>query len=300
MCLFRFFTLFLFIVSTSIHITASSFTKLQKDLEALTENYKAQIGIAVIINSKDTVLINNHLRYPLTSVFKFHQSLAVTHTLESQGQALDSLLYINKNELSENTYSPLRDKHPNTDLSLTVEELLQYTLLLSDNNACDILFRHIINVQKTNAYFQSLGINNLSIVATEEDMHQQTDLCYANWSSPLATVKLLELLLNDKLVKGEYKDFIINTMIQCETGKNRLPNFHHNGLTRIGHKTGTGDKNERGEIIGVNDIGFVLLPDGQHYTIAVFIKDSIDNLADTERIIAAISSTVYASIKESK
>ena len=40
----------------------------------------------------------------------------------------------------------------------------------------------------------------------------------------------------------------------------------------IGHKTGTGDRNPRGQIIGINDAGFVVLPNGQRYTIAVFVK----------------------------
>ena len=43
----------------------------------------------------------------------------------------------------------------------------------------------------------------------------------------------------------------------------------------------------------MNDVGFVYLPDGQSYTIAVFIKDSEESEAATARIIADISKTVY-------
>ena len=42
-----------------------------------------------------------------------------------------------------------------------------------------------------------------------------------------------------------------------------------------------------------NDLGFVILPDGTRYTIAVFIKDSAENPETNARIIADISETVY-------
>ena len=35
------------------------------------------------------------------------------------------------------------------------------------------------------------------------------------------------------------------------------------------------------------------MPDGQHYTIAVFVKDSQESLQETERIIAEASDIVY-------
>ena len=41
----------------------------------------------------------------------------------------------------------------------------------------------------------------------------------------------------------------------------------------------------QGELIGINDVGFILLPDGKRYTIAVLVKDSKESMADTEKII---------------
>ena len=45
--------------------------------------------------------------------------------------------------------------------------------------------------------------------------------------------------------------------------------------------------------IGCNDIGFVLLPDGRTYSIAVFVKDSEENSQANSKIIADISRIVY-------
>ena len=276
--------------------SAQKFWQLKYDLNKLASLSNAEVGIAVIINSKDTIVINNQTEYPLMSVFKLHQSLAIAHTLEQQQISLDTLLSINRSELRKDTYSPLRDKYSKDYFSITIKELLRYTLLLSDNNACDILFHRILGTRETKAFIQTLTNAPFDIIATEEEMHRDTQLCYKNWSSPLAAVQLLEELLYNKAIGETYQSFIINTMIQCKTGRNRIPAFNCPKGTIIGHKTGTSDKNTHGEIIGVNDIGFVILPDGQHYTLAIFIKDSKETLSKSEQIISTASQLVYTHI----
>ncbi|MDE5833132.1 MAG: hypothetical protein K2H64_09150 [Desulfovibrio sp.] len=54
----------------------------------------------------------------------------------------------------------------------------------------------------------------------------------------------------------------------------------------IGHKTGASDKNSRGEIIGANDCGFVILSPSYWYVSAVFIKNSRAPLEECEEMIA--------------
>ena len=61
----------------------------------------------------------------------------------------------------------------------------------------------------------------------------------------------------------------------------------------VGHKTGTGDCNAKGQQIGCNDIGFVVLPDGHTYSIAVFVKDSEESSPENSKIIADVSRIVY-------
>ena len=267
---------------------------LEEQLRKVIANKKAQIGIAVIINSKDTITINNDARYPMMSVFKLHQALAVADYCEKKGLSFDTPIYIRKADLKTDTYSPLRDLYPNGEISLPIKKLLEYTLHLSDNNACDILFQQTGGTEATDNYIRTnLGMRHFAIKATEDEMHQDKNKCYQNWSTPLETARIIELLLNVPLFDDEYQKFIKTTMMSCETGKDRLARPLQGNKAIIGHKTGTGDRNDKGQIIGMNDVGFVYLPDGQSYTIAVFIKDSEESEAATVRIIADISKTVY-------
>lgn len=266
---------------------------LEKQLQEVMANKKAQVGIAVIINGQDTITVNNNNQYPMMSVFKMHQALAVADYYQKKGQSFDTPIYIHKADLKPNTYSPLRDKYPDGEISLSVKELLQYTLHLSDNNACDILFDHTGGTCYTDIYVRSLGLHDFSIKATEDEMHKSESACYENWSTPLEAAKLIELLLTRKLFDDDYQQFIKQTMISCQTGKDRLSLPLKNTKAIIGHKTGTADRNSNGQLIGTNDVGFVYLPDGQRCTIAVFIKDSEESEQTTSGIIAEISRLVY-------
>lgn len=266
---------------------------LEAQLRQAIEGKKAEIGIAVIIDGKDTVTVNNDIHYPLMSVFKFHQALALADFMGREKQPLNTRLAISKCDLKQNTYSPLRDKYPGGGIEMSVAELLEYTLQLSDNNACDILFRYQGGTEAVDNYIHSLGITDCVITATEDEMHQDISRCYQNWSTPLAAAELLELFRKKTLIADEYKEFIYQTMVQCETGKDRLvAPLQNKGIT-IGHKTGTGDRNAKGQQIGCNDIGFVLLPDGHSYSIAVFVKDSEESDSENSKIIAEISRIVY-------
>lgn len=293
----RLFNAFLCLLSVLMFSCGS--VSLDTQLEKIIKDKKAEIGIAVIIDGKDTITINNDIHYPLMSVFKFHQALALADYMNKRNQSLDTLLTIKKSDLKPDTYSPLRDKYPKGEFEMSIAELLKYTLQLSDNNACDILFDYQGGPDAVNRYIRSLGIEGCAIAATEADMHEDLNLCYQNWSTPLAAAELLESFRRKPLFAKEYKDFIYQTMADCQTGQDRLVAPLLDKGMIVGHKTGTGDLNVKGQQIGCNDIGFVLLPDGRSYSIAVFVKDSEEVFSENSKIIADISRTVYEYMMQS-
>lgn len=276
-----------------LHAVSQTADSLKNRLNEIISGKKAQVGIAVIINGNDFITINNNIRYPMMSVMKFHQALAVAAKLQEQGKSLSSKIYIKKEELRPDTYSPLREKAPDGNISISVKELLEYTLQLSDNNACDILFNHIAGTRETDGYLRKLGIKDFAITATEAEMHDNLTRCYDNWTSPFDAAILMEKFLNSNFLSRKNKKFIYRTMTGCDTGQDRLVKPLKGKDVIIGHKTGSGPRNADGEIIAINDMGFVILPDGNRYTIAVFVKDSRETESDSAKIISDISEAVY-------
>lgn len=287
------FSLSLMFILPNTFSYANNLNELKENLLEIIKNKHATIGIAIISNGDSILTINNNIHYPLMSVFKFHQAIALSNYLAKNGIPLSSTIHIKKSDLLGNTYSPLREKHPDGDIYLSIYDLLKYTLQLSDNNACDILFDKFINPINVDSYIKSLGINSFAISKNEKDMHDNLDNCYENWTTPLAAAKLLDIFLTADIMPSCYLNSIKTIMVECETGQERLKKNLPLDKIIIGHKTGTGDKNTRGEIIGLNDIGFVLIPNGKRYTIAVLIKNSSESFQATEKIIADISLMVF-------
>lgn len=271
----------------------------QSILHYLTDK-QAEVGVAVIFNGTDTLTVNNDNRYPLMSVVKFHQALAVADTLTALSETVDHKVLVTPEDLKPNTYSPMRDRYPQGNVTLPLRTLLEYTLQQSDNNACDLLFRLYGGPQATDRYIRSLGLTDFAVQVTEDDMHRDTQTCYDNWSTPLEAVRLLEVFLKKPLFAQPIQEFLKTTLMECKTGTDRLPAPLAGTGARIGHKTGTSDQDASGRWTAINDMGFVLLPDGRYYTIAVFVKHSRESAENTARIIGDISRLVYSSFSKNR
>lgn len=277
----------------SVWLCAQTDASLRQELDERIGNCRAQVGIALVVDGKDTLTFQNEEAYPLMSVYKLHQALAVGNYLHELGKTPEERIVIRKEALKPDTYSPLRDKFPDGNLSLSVRELLEYTLQWSDNNACDILFAYTGGTAETDRYIRSLGLKEFKVSCTEDEMHKDVDKCYGNWSAPLEMARLLEMLFTVNLDMGEFQPLIRQILLTCRTGLNRLPKPLEGTGVQIAHKTGTGGRNAAGDLMGINDAGVVFLPDGRRYVLVVFVKDSKESMEETEHIIADVSEIVY-------
>ena len=277
---------------------ASAEGNLKTQLQKIIAGADARVGVAVIADG-DTLTVNGSPDYPLMSVMKLHQAVAVARILEERGLPLTTAVHIYGQDLKSGTYSPLRDARPGGGFDMSVAELLRYTLQQSDNNACDILFDRFAAPEHVDSIIRSMGFRDFRIAATEDEMHRDLKKCRENVSSPLSAADLMDRLASGTLPLGkEYADFIRSTLLECRTGLNRLPLPLEGSGALIGHKTGTSDREADGRWTGINDVGFVLLPDGRSYTLAVFISDSALGMEENEKLIADISGAVYSELSE--
>lgn len=275
---------------------ASAEGNLKTQLQKIIAGADARVGVAVIADG-DTLTVNGSPDYPLMSVMKLHQAVAVARILEERGLPLTTTVHIYVQDLKAGTWSPLRDARPGGGFDMSVAELLRYTLQQSDNNACDILFDRFAAPEHVDSIIRSMGFRDFRIAATEDEMHRDLKKCRENVSSPLSAADLMDRLASGTLPLGkEYADSIRSTLLECRTGLNRLPLPLEGSGALIGHKTGTSDREADGRWTGINDVGFVLLPDGRSYTLAVFISDSALGMEENEKLIADISGAVYSEL----
>lgn len=195
------------------------------------------------------------------------------------------------------TYSPLREARPEGNFKITIGELLKYSVALSDNNACDILIDYLGGTSALQKYVRRQGIKQMKITATEDRMHKSGDP-YLNHTRPSSAVRLLEKFIQQELLSPVYQKFLENTMIATSTGSDKLKGLLP-AETIIGHKNRElrpGQYRRKPETT-IWDL-FYSPHGGDHYTIAVFITDSMEDDKTNAAIIAQISKAVYDYINE--
>lgn len=287
----RFF-IFISLSLITLQATAQTNIPLRQEIQDIIQDKKATIGVAIIFDGTDTLTVNNQYRYPTMSVYKFHQALAVLDYLNKHNLPLEQQVYVSKSALLPETHSPLRDKKPEGNFYMPIKELMQYSVSQSDNNACDILFNFLGGTAPVEQYIKNLGIQQIAITKTEQEMSEDFDNQYGNWTTPYAAVQLLEIFLQQELFASNYKFFLSDALIETSTGKDKIKGLLPSG-TIVGHKTGMSSRNSNGVKAGDNDLGFIKLPNNKNLSIAVFIVNSTEDDTTNAKIIAQISKAAY-------
>ena len=267
---------------------------LKEQLYTIVDTVPGTVGIAFISNV-DTVTINNSVRYPMMSVFKLHQALAVADVINTRCSSIDSLIHINKDELDTETWSPMLKAYRDPDFDISIRDLIRYSLTVSDNNASNLLFKHIVSPSATDSLIRSISDDpTFRIVYSEDEMKKKHTLAYINYSTPLSAASLIRQVFDSTFATNSAVDSIRKDLATVTTGLDRLGAIipQHPELF-FAHKTGSGYRNDANELIAHNDVGYFRLPDGRAYALAVFIRDFSGTEAEASEIIARISQEVY-------
>ena len=278
-------TLFLFFLGYSQY--------LKKEINQIIKDKNATVGVSILdFENNKSIDINGNKKLPMLSVFKFHIALAVLDQVDQGKLSLDQNIFIKKEELLENTWSPIRENFPEGNFEMTLGELIKYTVAQSDNNGCDILLRLIGGTETVQKFINSKRIKNFQIKADEEKMHQGYEFMYWNWTTTNASNTLLKNVYDGKIVSKSSTDFLMKTMLETNTGANKIVAQLPKG-TWVAHKTGSSGKDEKGLTIAENDMGIITLLNGKHYALSVFISDSMESEVTNTKMVADISKLVF-------
>ncbi|TMU55039.1 class A beta-lactamase, subclass A2 [Flagellimonas algicola] len=287
-------TIFAFLM-VSTHTNSQKKETLRHQIEGIISSKNATVGVAINgMDAKDTLSINGQRHFPMQSVFKFPIALTILAEVDKGNLSLDQKIDIKKSQLLPGLWSPLRKKYPEGG-SIPLDEIIEYTVALSDNVGCDALLRLLGEPRAVERYFSKLGFTDFAVKINEEVMQGNWELQFLNWTTPKEANRILATFYetsNNLLSKKSY-DFIWDIMKGTKTGKKRLRG-HLPEETIVAHKTGwSGKHKETGITAAVNNIGIVFLPSGEHFTISVFVTESSESLETNEKIIAEISKAAW-------
>ena len=289
-----------YILLTAQFLVGQSIEDLRKEIEQVLAEKTATVGVAIKgVNPQDTISINGDLHLPMQSVFKFHLALAALHQVDKGKLNFNDSIAIDRAYMDRysHLWSPLRKKYPN-GAKVPLPEIIQYSVALSDNVGCDLLFKLVGGTDVVQSFFQKIGVKDIAIKHTEIIMQANWDLQYANWTTAKAANQVLQLFFeNDKLLSDESYDFLLDVLKGAKTGKKKIRGCLPKDAI-VAHKTGTSGKNTHGLTGASNDIGIVYLPDESYFYLSVLVSDSMEDSEANQKIIADIAKLAWDYFKQ--
>lgn len=297
--------------------------RLERELVRLSAIAGGKVGVGIIHQETGRELyVNADEPYPMASTYKVPIAVQLLTRVDSGAVRLDSMITLTPSDLhpGSGTVSNLLN---DPGVSLSVRNLLELMLLISDNSATDIILRTAGGGSAVNGRLAALGISGISVdrptidliadaigvrdlpppeqrtlalfsaraAAVTQDAQRDAAKAFYNdrrdTATPRGMASLLRAIWQRKGLSETNALLLLDIMRRCETGENRIKGLLP-PATQVMHKTGTLG-------IGVaNDVGIVRLPDNAgHVVLAVFVKESPKDVAAQERTIAQIARAVY-------
>lgn len=283
-------SLILFLISA---FTFAQQSVLEQKINSIIKDKNATVGISVLgFEDGFKYYKNADKKLPMQSVFKFHIAATVLDYVDKGKLYLDQKVLLDKTNLLENTWSPLRDKYPNGGVEIPLSEVLEYTVAKSDNNGCDIMLKLLGGTQPVQKFMDSKGVKGFQIKYNEAEMHKDWNNQYKNYSTAASATDVLKKFYDGKLLSKKYTDYLMKVLWSTSTGKNKLiAQLPENTL--VARKTGASGKNNAGLTGAENEIGIITLPNGKHYAIAVFVSNSTETDVVNCKMISDISKSVW-------
>jgi beta-lactamase class A len=297
---------------------------LQAELTRITAAVRGTVGIcAQHIDTQHRIAYNADTQFPMASVFKLPVAVYLLTLVDRGLLQLDQLIDVQPSDISPGS-GMIQSLLFHPGLQLSLANLLELTLVISDNTASDVLLRvvggppavtqflrehnlHAIRVDRFTKHLvaDKYGLGevappgewSLERYRTRFEQLTAAELSAAAFSAderdsmtPVAMTDLLVKIATPGLLGARQRSLLLEIMQRCQTGtgaiKGMLP-----PETPVAHKTGT-----LAEVVA-NDVGIVTLPDGAgQLAIAVCVASpeaQSDPAAVCQRVIAHTARAVY-------
>jgi beta-lactamase class A len=252
-------TLLALVAQPAAAASSPALTSLEQQLSSLVANKSADVGIAALdLTNGQSLSIKGDVPFPMASTVKVAIAALYLAQVDHGRRSLDDVIQ-----------------------GQTARSLMARMLIHSDNRATDILLKDLGGPTAVHGWLQQNGIHGVRVDRTiAQLLSDKRDLWDRRDSStPTAMVDLLQRIYKAEIVKPQSRNYLLDLMAQCQTGKNRIKALLPG--VPVEHKTGT--------LNGLSDdVGFITMPDGHRIAVAIFTRGGTDRprtIAETARAI---------------
>jgi beta-lactamase class A len=274
-------------------------------VETITARLAARTGFASqLLGGGAIVALNGDETFPMASAYKLATVGSVLAMVDKGELRLDQMIDIPSENYVPSPVIAESFRHPGVALSLA--NLIEVTIVHSDNTAADTLMGLAGGAAAVTAWLREIGIEGMRVDRTTAEIGAEIqaimeaagshgdpsnpavpafDADPRDHATPNDMLRLLVLLSDGNILKPDTREFLLAAMSRTGTGPERIRGLLPAG-TPVAHKTGTA-----GGI--ANDVGFVTLPDGRRFAVAIFTKGSTTPPADRDRAVAETARILY-------
>ncbi len=293
---------------------------LAAQVEAITAPLVGRVGFAAQLIGSDKIISHNgDMTFPMASTYKVPAAVTLLKRVEAGEVKLDQMVELPLDDMVTGD-NVIAQNFVHPGLQLSVANLIEAMITMSDNTATDAVFSLAGGPEAITAAMRKLGIKDMRIDRNTKDLIMDMagmddpatvaavkEFLQSNpervqqfvtmpkdpkfeadprdQSTPFAMLDLLMKIDSASAINKGSRDFLIASMSRTRTGAGRIKGLLPRG-TPVAHKTGT-------SIGTANDVGYVTLPDGRRFAVAIFTSSSDTPLADRDRAVAEVARTLY-------
>ena len=276
-----------FVGATAVYRMPSSEAQpLGSAFEALEHKYNRRIGLfAVDVASERSASYRDDQLFAMCSTFKGYAAARVLQMSERGELRLDEDVFVDPSVLLPN--SPRTQQ--NAGSTMTLAELCQAALQVSDNAAANLLLRAIGGPAAITAFARSIGDEVTRLDRWETELNTAIPGDPRDTSTPRALGTGYRNLLDGNALDEQSRQRLQNWMLANDTSSMRA------GLPP---KWTSADKTGNGDYGSTNDVGMAYGPGGERLLLAIMTRSLInDRLAQNLRpLIGEITALVVPAL----
>jgi beta-lactamase class A len=238
---------------------------LDQRIGALERRHNAVVGLsAVNLDSPAAVSHRADDMFAMCSTFKAYAAGRVLQQVGRGEFTLDDTEFVDPAAVVAN--SPRTGPRAGTDMTLA--DLCQAALQVSDNTAGNLLLKRIGGPQAITAFARSIGDDRTRLDRWETELNSAIPGDPRDTSTPAALGGGYRELLTGDVLNPPQRQLLQDWMRANETSS-----------VRAGLPAGwtTADKTGSGDYGSTNDVGIAFGPDGQRVLLAIMTRSAVDN-----------------------
>jgi len=263
-------------------------TDLERKLADIERTSGGRLGVAVIDTRTGARAAHRaEERFPMCSTFKLLAAAAILQRVDAGQEKLDRRIAFGPSDLVVN--SPTT-KARVAEGSLTLAELCEAAMVVSDNTAGNLLLANLGGPAGLTAFARSLGDRASRLDRWEPDLNEAVPEDPRDTTTPAAMLENIRQLVLGDVLSAASRRQLTAWLVGNKTGDTRLRASLPKEW-RVGDKTGGG---ERGT---TNDVGLLWPPDRDPVIVSAYLTGSPLSPEQRNAAIAAVGEAVAGSLR---